>query len=123
MKGTENFLDSYALIEILRGNPRYAAIAEYTAVSTVANLVEVAYCLLYEFPKEKVSEMVNSLGIKVLDVRADHVMQVAEFRKEHSKKGFSYIDCIGYVLAKESRLPFVTGDRQFEGMPNVEFIK
>jgi len=86
-------------------------------------LVEVAYCLLRDFKKEKASAMVNSLGIKVLEMRAGHVMKIASFRKGQSKKKLSYIDCIGYVLAKENGIPFVTGDMQFEGMANVEFIK
>lgn len=33
------------------------------------------------------------------------------------------VDCIGYVYAKENGLRFVTGDKEFEGMENVEFVK
>lgn len=123
MKETEKFLDSYAIIEILKNNPGYAKAAEAEPVSTRLNLIEVAYHLLSELPKEKAVQIINSLKIKSLEIQENHVTKIAVFRKEHAKKNLSYIDCIGYVLAKENNIPFVTGDKQFQGMENVEFIK
>jgi len=40
-----------------------------------------------------------------------------------NKSNLSYVDCIGYILAKELKVGFLTGDREFEGMDNVEFVK
>ncbi|MDP2973741.1 MAG: PIN domain-containing protein, partial [Candidatus Diapherotrites archaeon] len=116
MKETEKFLDSYAIIEILKNNPNYASIAEATPVSTRVHLIEVAYHLLSQLPKEGAATIINSLNIKTVEIQENQVLKIAAFRKEHAKKKFSYIDCIGYVLAKENSLPFVTGDKQFEGM-------
>ncbi|MBI4210839.1 MAG: hypothetical protein HY544_05020 [Candidatus Diapherotrites archaeon] len=45
------------------------------------------------------------------------------FRKEHKKKNLSYADCIGYIYAKRNGIKFLTGDMQFESLPNVEFVK
>ena len=38
-------------------------------------------------------------------------------------KKFSYIDCIGYISAREKKLLFLTGDEQFKEIPGVEFVK
>ena len=123
MKETEKFLDSYAIIEILKNNPNYEKIAEATPVSTRTHLVEVAYHLLSEMPEEKASKILDSLNMKTIEIQENQTLKIAAFRKEHAKKKFSYIDCIGYVLAKENSLLFVTGNRQFKEMPNTEFIK
>ena len=123
MKETEKFLDSYAIIEILKNNPAYEKTAEAEPVSTRFNLIEVAYHLLSELPKEKAALIINSLKIKTLEIQETQITKIALFRKEHAKKNLSYIDCIGYVLAKENNIPFVTGDKQFQGMENVKFLK
>ena len=35
----------------------------------------------------------------------------------------SFIDCIGYYLAKKNKAKFLTGDEKFKNMENVEFVK
>jgi len=35
----------------------------------------------------------------------------------------SFIDCIGYILAKKHKAKFLTGDEKFKGKENVEFVK
>ena len=32
-------------------------------------------------------------------------------------------DCIGYILAKNIGIKFLTGDKEFENLDNVEFVK
>ena len=122
-KGIRKFLDTYAIIEILKSNPAYMRFAEATPVATRANLIEVAYHLLEGCTKEKAASIISALKIETLEIQENQIMKIASFRKEHAKKNLSYIDCIGYVLARENGLSFVTGDKQFEGMPNVEFAK
>jgi predicted nucleic acid-binding protein len=52
-------------------------------------------------------------------LRASHV------RRDSVKQGkkFSLIDCVGYSVAESLALPFLTGDREFESMIGVEFVK
>lgn len=123
MKETEIFADSYAIIEMLKGNRNYARFSEMKLATTRLNLVEVAYCLLKEFPEEKVKEMIGCLAMNTLELADNEVMPIAAFRKEHARKALSYTDCIGYFLAKKNNIPFLTGDKQFREMPGVEFIK
>lgn len=123
LNGIENFLDSYAIIEILKGNPRYEKFSEKIAATGKVNLIEVAYHLAQYFPEEKALQIIDSLKIKIIEIKETEITKIAFFRKEHSKKKFSYIDCIGYIIAKENNLKFITGDQAFNGMPNVEFVK
>lgn len=123
MKEKNYFLDSYAIIEILKSNPDYEKFSDVALVSTRINLVEVAYHLLESFPKQKAGEIVSSLKFSILEIEEKQITAIAQFRKENSKKKLSYIDCIGYVLAKENGLKFVTGDKEFKELPNVEFVK
>ncbi len=32
-------------------------------------------------------------------------------------------DCIGYIFAKQLGIKFLTGDKEFENLDNVEFVK
>ena len=116
-------MDSYAIIEILKSNPDYERFSQVLLVSSRINLVEVAYHLLESFPQPKAEEIISSLKFSILEIEEKQVTRIASFRKENAKKKLSYIDCIGYVLAKENGLKFLTGDKEFEKMPNVEFVK
>ena len=45
------------------------------------------------------------------------------FRFNNLKKDISMTDCIGYFLAKSLGIKFLTGDKEFENMKDVEFVK
>lgn len=49
-------------------------------------------------------------------------MRASKFRFENIKKGLSFIDCFGYVLALNNHMKFLTGYKEFEGVENVEFV-
>ena len=39
------------------------------------------------------------------------------------KQKISFIDCIGYLIAKKNNAKFLTGDEHFRNKDNVEFVK
>ena len=39
------------------------------------------------------------------------------------KEKLSYIDCLGYEVAKKLKIKFLTGDEGFRDKENVEFVK
>ena len=39
------------------------------------------------------------------------------------KRNVSMTDCVGYILAKQLGIKFLTGDKEFEHLDNVEFVK
>jgi hypothetical protein len=45
------------------------------------------------------------------------------FKLQNRGKKFSYTDSIGYLISLRNRIKFLTGDKQFRDMPNVEFVK
>ena len=44
-------------------------------------------------------------------------------KAENPEKKLSYVDCIGYTIAWQRNIPFVTGDIAFREMPNVYYLK
>ena len=117
------FLDSYALIELLESNPRYAKYVDTEFVMTKLNAIELHFYMLKTFG-EKDAEITLRKALKsVVEFDEEIIAEANKFRLRHKPKTFSTADCIGYVYALKNGLPFVTGDREFEGLPNVEFVK
>lgn len=117
------FFDTYALIEILKENPAYKAYAEQEIVTSILNIGEFHYALLRDFNKRVAGEWSTRLGKVALGVDKDTVVRAMEFRFYHRKKSLSFVDCAGYILAKERGMKFLTGDEDFRDIPNVEFVK
>jgi hypothetical protein len=57
------------------------------------------------------------LQAKAIAIEADDV--VAASRIKRTIKGASYADALGYAMAQRRRIPFVTGDKAFRGLPGV----
>ncbi len=117
------FFDTYAFIEILNGNPSYLKYKETRIVTCRFNLIEVYYIVLSRFGKEKADEVYEQLIKYLIYVDDSTIKEAMVFRLVNKKKNLSYVDCIGYIIAKMNGLRFLTGDKQFEGMDNVEFVK
>lgn len=39
------------------------------------------------------------------------------------RKKLSYADCLGYIIALREKIEFFTGEDDFKGLHNVEFVK
>ncbi|AJC71632.1 twitching motility protein PilT [Thermococcus guaymasensis DSM 11113] len=123
----EYFADTYALVEILKGNPNYGKYSSAELYTTEFNLLELPYALVRDFGVEKaegILEIVKS-SVTVVVPEVHHYVLASEIRIQERKneKKLSLIDCLGYVIAKSLGMRFLTGDREFEGMANVEFVK
>ena len=117
------FFDSYAFIELLRGNPGYVRFKNTELATTKLNLMEVYYKILQEFGKKEADDFYDNMIKFTLEIHDNIIKEAVQFRLRNKSKNLSYVDCIGYVLAKSSGLKFLTGDRQFKDMENVEFVK
>ena len=116
------FFDSYAIIELIKGNPNYESFKDYIIITGVMNLAEVFYSLLLEFKENKAIQIINKLNLKFIGANSEIAIKSAKFRYKNKSLSLSYIDCTGYILAKENNLKFLTGDRGFINMENVEFV-
>ncbi|MEK6908441.1 MAG: PIN domain-containing protein [Nanoarchaeota archaeon] len=119
----EYFFDTYAIIEILNSNPNYKKYVDKPAVITIFNLAEIYYFCLDNFDEDELEEIYSKYKDAVVDIEDETLKKAIKFRKEHKKKDISYTDAIGYIYAKEHGMKFLTGDKAFEGMAGVEYVK
>lgn len=117
------FFDSYAILEFIRGNPSYKKYGEYSLVLNTLNLAEVLYSLFKLEGIKKSKEILNTLNFEFVEISEEIAIEATEYRFKNRRKKLSYADCIGYITAKKLGFKFLTGDKGFKGMKNVEFVK
>ena len=117
------FFDSYAIIEILSGNPCYDAYKDVRIVTTKLNIFEVVSGILREKKVHDAEAFLDSSFRFIVDYDAITIRDAAILWVQYRKQNLSMTDCIGYCLALKLGVKFLTGDKEFEHMPNVEFVK
>ncbi len=117
------FFDSYALIELYKGNENYRKYKTAKVATSFFQLYEIYYSLRKEFSGEEVQEFFRFLQNFCVELRFSLIPKAVEFRMKFKSNDLSYADCLGYVMAKEFGIKFLTGDNQFRDLPNVEFVK
>ena len=120
--GLKYFFDTYAIIELISGNSNFAKYINEPFVLTIFNLSELYYFALREYNSDadEIFEKYRQGMVKISD---EILKEAMKFRKNNKSKDLSYADCIGYIYALKNNLIFLTGDKQFENMKNVEFVK
>jgi predicted nucleic acid-binding protein len=120
----EYFLDSYALIALLSASENYKDIEISHGVTTQLNLMEVQYFLHRKGIKDQeIKDTLNYMLPMCVTYSPIDAFDSVKFRFTNKKQKLSYVDSLGYTLAKKRGIEFVTGDMQFEGMKNVRFLK
>jgi uncharacterized protein len=117
------FFDSYAIIELMSGNPSYARFINEPVIITVFNLTEIYYSVLNSLDESSSEEVYDRYSRCVAKIPDSVLKKAMKFKKENKKKNLSYSDCIGYTYALENELVFLTGDKEFESLSHVEFVK
>jgi len=117
------FFDTYAFYEIIEGNKDYEKYNEVSIVTTKMNLMELHYGLLIKRGKEEADKIYYRLLKFAIDIEDNIIILANEFRASMKKRKLSYIDCLGYVIARSNNIKFLTGDKEFKYLENVEFIK
>jgi len=87
------------------------------------NLLELHYHILKEFDQEKADQIVDKLKSIIIEFDMLDIKSASQFRIKHMKNKFSFIGCLSYSMAKNRNLMFITGDREFKNLENVEFVK
>ena len=118
------FFDTYAFFELFKGNPAYKAYAREQAIlTTKMNLFELHYHFLGSRGKAIADEIYDYYAQFAVEIDDAAIKLASSFRTLHKKRNLSYIDCLGYSIAKMRKIPFLTGDKQFRDLENVEFVK
>lgn len=121
---TENFFfDSYALIEVLNGNPTYENYINAQITTSKLNIFEVYLKLIKENRILEAEEFLDKGYFYIVDYNREEIKYAAEMKNKYKKSNLSMTDCIGYAISLKYGIKFLTGDKQFENLENVEFVK
>ena len=117
------FFDSYALVEIVKRNVNYEKYKSENPICSILNLFELHQVLLREFNKQTADYWISKFDYILIEITKEDVINASEFRFANKGKRLSMTDCIGYVLAKKNGFKFLTGDKEFKKIENVEFVQ
>jgi len=118
------FLDTYALYGLALGNESYKDyFVDLENITTIMNLYELYYSLLRESLDSEAKIFFERFLPVCVEIKPEFVKEAAMFRLQNKKLDLSYIDALGYVIAKNKEIKFLTGDEKFRKMANVEFVK
>lgn len=121
--GIKYFFDNYAIIEMIKYNLDYLDFIDEEITLTIFNLAEIYCSLLKDYGEEKANTLYDNYKDSIVEIPDEVLKQAMKFKIKHKKKRLSYTDCLGYVYALNSNLIFLTGDKEFENMQNVKFVK
>ncbi|MDD5133690.1 MAG: PIN domain-containing protein [Candidatus Nanoarchaeia archaeon] len=118
------FFDTYALYELIEGNPNYKPYTKNIGIiTTKLNLMELHYGLFLKYGKEIADNYYDKLIDYTIQINDNIIKKANEFRVSFKKRKLSYVDCIGYIIARSRNVKFLTGDKEFEDLEGVEFVK
>lgn len=118
------YYDSYAIIEYISDNPSFISyFEEHTGILTLFTLSEVYYSVLRESGLEKAEIIFETVYPLVVPVAKETLKKAMQLRFYYKALKLSYADAIGYQVALERNIPFLTGDKAFKNLPAVEFKK
>lgn len=130
MDGTIKFFyDTYALYEIILGNKKYERYSKGVILTSLLNLIEFHYSLSVKYGRETAEKFLNIIlkEIVLVEITSEVIIEANIFRLDNKpsskKKKFSYPDSYGYIIAKKLGVRFLTGDEDFHGYDNVEYVK
>lgn len=109
-------------MELMVSNLSYEKYKNFPIKISILNIGEVYAIILREKSKDKADEWLKNYNFELLEISSKTMAKAIHFRFVH-KKNISLTDAVGYILSLENNLKFLTGDRQFQNMPNVEFVK
>lgn|SRR3989338_1422838 len=94
---------------------------ENNGVMTHMNLIEIHHALLKQFSEKDADDTAKTFSRCAVVPSLDVIIAVSKFRLQH--KNVSFVDAVGYVYAKANGMKFLTGDKEFKSLLNVEFVK
>ena len=120
-----HFFDTYALIEIIKGNPGYKKYASKPFVTSISNLMELYYALLRLHNEKTAEKYFKFFRPACIPINDNVIKNAMKFRlaQRSQKNLISYVDCIGYCMALDLGILFLTGEKHFRDLKNVEYVQ
>ena len=117
------FFDTYAFVEMYKGNNSYKKYGEYDIITTKLNIFEIYMAILRENDEKGAEKLFSNYYPFAHDFNEEIIKEAVKLKIKINKRDVSMTDCIGYTLAKQLGIKFLTGDSQFIDLENVEFVK
>ena len=115
--------DTYPLIEIAAGNQKFVGLLNEEIIITDITLAEFYYVMLQKYDEAVADVWYKKFSQYSQNVSREVLVKAVTFRYNNKKKNLSFFDAVGYIFAKENGYLFVTGDKEFEEIEGVEFVK
>ncbi len=115
-------LDTYALVEIKLGNSKFKDYLKSSCIILDLTLAEFYTVILREENEETADFWLRKLESYSTPVSREILIEAVKFRHKHKKQNISFFDAVGYIFSLENNHKFVTGDKEFKNLPNVEFV-
>ena len=117
------FFDTYALIELINKNKNYEKYGNLNLVTSALNVAELYYHLLLKYNRKTADYWIKKISFDLVEFGEIECIEAMRYRYSRKKYSLSFIDCLGYILSVKNNIKFLTGDKEFENEPNVEFVK
>ncbi|QQR92698.1 MAG: PIN domain-containing protein [Candidatus Iainarchaeum archaeon] len=117
------FLDTYALVEIAKGSKNYEKIVDYPFAICELTLAEFYSVILRDRSESEAEFWVKKYLPFVQSSDLATLLEAVKFKHKHKNQNLSFFDAFGYAHAIRNGGSFVTGDKAFEKMPQVNYIK
>ena len=111
------FFDTYAFMAFDKKSANYERFSSALAVTTRLNQLEYGW-LSVRIGKDA---DIEKLEPYIQDISLSIVKKALIIRSKNKKMSFA--DAVGYATALNLKIPFLTGDEAFKGLPGVEFVK
>ena len=120
MTDSAYFLDTYALAKFNTGDTAYKPYENVDGILTIFNLAELNWSFKRD-NKLAADKLTRHYAANQVPVLVEDIISAMNLRLQNKK--LSIPDVIGYIVAQRHGIKFLTGDKEFEGMKNVEFVK
>ena len=119
------FYDTSVIYEYMIDNLNVVPYFEEPNEGKVSLLVimETYFTLLKKAGEDAADESLRMLFPLMVIPTKTIIREAMKFRLGKEKLGLSYADALGYVYAKEHKMPFLTCDSAFKGLPNIIFAR
>ena len=87
--------------------------------------MEIYYAILKDYGEREAEKAYSAAGKYLVEFDEDDVKEAMRRRLQLRRKklNLSYADALGYTVAIRLGARFLTGDKEFETLDNVEYLK
>lgn len=115
-------LDTSVLVEIARANPKFAKLNKEPFVIPDAILAEFYGVVLREWDEQTAEYWFGKMSPFAQQTTKELLKDAVLFRHKNKAKNLSFFDAVGYIYALKGGHRFLTADKDFNGLPNVELV-